>query len=147
MFLRHPILSAVTFAYLAIVGWLTLSPQAPSKEDSLFWRIALFFDGHAATAWITFNRLEFAANLAMFIPIGLFFVLLLGRRRWWLAVALGVALTIGIEFGQQFIPSRVSDPRDILSNSSGAIVGVIAALVITAGKARRMRVAAYGSSS
>ncbi|MCU1439823.1 MAG: VanZ family protein [Rhodoglobus sp.] len=142
MFLRHPVLSVATFAYLAIVGWLTLTPQSGNRQDSLLWRIALFFDAHASTEWITFNVLEFAANVAMFVPIGLFFVLLLGRRQWWLAVVLAVVLTLGIEFAQRFIPNRVSDPRDIMSNSAGAIVGVLAALLLTAGKARRIRLAA-----
>jgi glycopeptide antibiotics resistance protein len=67
----------------------------------------------------------------MFVPVGLFFLLLLGRRRWWLAILLGVVLTCGIEFAQLFIPTRVSDPRDILANSMGALIGVVAALVVT----------------
>jgi glycopeptide antibiotics resistance protein len=142
MFLRHPVLSVATFAYLAVVGWLTLTPQPEDKHDGLLWRIALFFESHASTEWITFNLLEFAANVAMFLPIGVFFVLLLGRRQWWLAIALAVVLTLAIEFAQQYIPNRVSDPRDLLSNSAGAVVGVVAALVLTARKARRIRLAA-----
>lgn len=142
MFARHPFLSVVTVAYLALVGWLTLTPQSEDSPDGLLWQVALFFDRHAATEWITFNLLEFTANIAMFVPFGLLFVLLLGRRRWWLAILLGVALTIGIEFAQQFIPNRVSDPRDILSNSMGATIGTLLALALTAAKARRIRLAA-----
>lgn len=139
MFLRHPVLSLVTFAYLGVVGWLTLTPQAEREQEGLLWRLALYFERHPATDWITFNGLEFAANVLLFAPFGLFFVLLLGRARWWLAILLGVVLTLGIEFAQQFIPNRVSDPRDILSNSIGAILGTLAALVLTAAKARRLR--------
>lgn len=142
MFLRHPILSVATFAYLAVVGWLTLTPQSANRHEGLLWQLALYFDRHPATEWITFNLLEFVANVVMFVPFGLFFVLLLGRRRWWLAILLGAALTIGIEFAQQFIPNRVSDPRDILSNSIGATIGSLLALALTAAKARRIRLAA-----
>jgi glycopeptide antibiotics resistance protein len=141
MFIRHPLLSVATFAYLAIVGWLTLSPQSADRTDGVLWQLALVFDRYAATDWITFNLLEFVANIAMFVPFGLFFVLLLGRGRWWLAILLGVALTLGIEFAQQFIPNRVSDPRDLLSNSVGATIGTVLALVLTAAKARRIRLA------
>ena len=140
MFLRHPILSLATFAYLALVGWLTLSPS--SGQLGLLWDLAEFFERHASTQWITFNMIEFAANVAMFVPIGLFFVLLLGRRLWWLAILLGVALTIGIEFAQQNIANRVSDPRDLIANSIGAVLGTLLALVLTAAKARRIRIAA-----
>jgi len=42
-----------------------------------------------------------------------------------------VMLTLGIEFVQQYLPDRVSDPRDILANSVGAFAGVVAALLVT----------------
>ena len=61
--------------------------------------------------------MEFTANIAMFVPVGLLFLLLVGRRRWWLALAGGVALTCAIEFAQIFLPGRFSDVRDILANS------------------------------
>jgi glycopeptide antibiotics resistance protein len=139
MFRRHPILSVLTFGYLGVVGWITLSPQVESQQEGWLWRLALLFDRHAATEWITFNLLEFVANVLLFLPFGMFFVLLFGRGRWWLAILLGVAMTVGIEFAQQFIPNRVSDPRDILSNSIGTVVGTVLALLLTASKARRLR--------
>lgn len=140
MFLRHPLLSFVTLVYLGIVGWITLGPQPfDDSSDSMIWRLLDILGRSRATDWIDYASLEFGGNVLMFLPIGLFFLLLLGRRLWWLAVLFGIALTCGIEFAQEFIPTRVSDPRDILSNSVGAFVGVVVALVLTAGKARTMR--------
>lgn len=124
MFRRHPYLSAATFSYLVVVGWLTLSPQAPDQRDGPLWQFAVFLDQFSATQWLTFNDLEFVANIGLFIPLGLFFVLLVGKRCWWLALSLAIGLTTGIEWVQQFIPSRVSDVRDIVSNSLGAAIGV-----------------------
>jgi glycopeptide antibiotics resistance protein len=140
MFLRHPFLSLVTLGYLALVGWITLGPQPFDGESgNLIWRVLGVFQRHEATDWITYSRLEFGANVAMFVPIGLFFLLLFGRRLWWLSVLFGVGLTVAIEFAQLFLPSRVSDPRDLLANSAGAFLGVMAALVLTASKARQIR--------
>jgi glycopeptide antibiotics resistance protein len=141
MFTRHPILSGLTIAYLALVGWLTLSPQSAVDEQSVLWRLASLLRRFPGTSWIGFTQLEFAANIAMFVPLGLFFVLLLGRRRWWLALLVAVAITLAIEFAQQGIPNRVSDPRDLVSNSIGAALGAIAALVLTASKRGERRAA------
>ena len=131
MFRQHPALTVVTFLYLGVVAFVTLGPQ-PLDEgtDSLVWKLIHFFSRYPSLH-ITYSSLEFLANVAMFVPVGLFFLLLLGRRRWWLAIVLGVLLTCGIEFTQLFLPGRVSDVRDILSNSVGAFVGVIIALIVT----------------
>ena len=138
MFLRHPFLSVVTMGYLALVGWLTLSPQPGSELSNPLWTLARFFDGHRRTAWITFPVLEFVANIAMFVPIGVFLVLLFGRRKWWLAIVVGVLLSVAIEYAQTWLPMRVPDLRDIIANSAGVIVGTVLALLVTARAARRI---------
>ncbi|HTE62038.1 MAG TPA: VanZ family protein, partial [Solirubrobacteraceae bacterium] len=128
MFRHHPVLTVVTFVYLGVVGWITLGPQ-PLDEgaNSLVWRLLDVFSRFSLTDWISYSLLEFWANVAMFVPVGLFFLMLLGRGRWWLAIVLGVLLTCGIELAQVYLPGRVSDPRDILANSVGALIGVVVA--------------------
>lgn len=141
MFRRHPLLSVVTLVYLGFVGWITLSPELPLGDgtDGLVWTILDFLDNVPGTTWIDYADVEFVANMAMFAPIGMFFVLLLGRGRWWLAMLLAFALSCAIEVAQLFFfTSRVADVRDIVSNTSGAVIGAIAVLIITAGKARRI---------
>jgi glycopeptide antibiotics resistance protein len=98
-----------------------------------------FFSSHETTRWLTYDRVEFLANVAMFVPIGIFFVLLFGRRLWFVSVISGVMLTVAIEVAQRFIPGRVSDARDLVANSLGTVVGVLVALVLTQAKARRLR--------
>ncbi|MGV8896653.1 MAG: VanZ family protein [Rhodoglobus sp.] len=140
MFLRHPILSTMTLAYLALVGWLTLTPSSTGFESGLLWKLAGLLRRYPETEWFTFMRLEFIANIAMFVPLGVFFVLLFGRKFWWVAIIFGMLMTVGIEYAQQFIPNRVSDLRDLIANILGAIVGVVLALTLTAAKERRLRV-------
>ncbi len=139
MFLRHPILSLMTLGYLGLVGWITLAPQPGLQQNSILWRISELLGRTPGGEWFTFDRLEFLANVAMFAPLGLFFVLLLGRSRWWLAIVLAIGMTFAIEFAQQFIAGRISDPRDLVANSLGGALGTILALLLTAAKARRLR--------
>jgi glycopeptide antibiotics resistance protein len=142
MFRRHPLLSVVTFAYLGFVGWLTLSPQLPLGEgtDGFVWTVLDVLDRIPGTRWIDYADVEFAANILMFFPIGMFFVLLLGRGKWWAAMLLGFALSVAIELAQLLVfTTRVADIRDVWSNSTGAVLGALAVLILTAGKARELR--------
>ncbi len=140
MFRRHPYLSLTTFAYLGFVAWVTLGPQPiDGGNDAVLWRALRFFSRHEVTHWITYQRLEFLANVGMFIPVGMFFLLLFGRRMWFVAVFAGVALTASIEFVQIFLPDRVSDVSDIIANSLGTLIGVLFTLVVTTGTALRLR--------
>ncbi|MCU1545641.1 MAG: VanZ family protein [Homoserinimonas sp.] len=140
---RHPILGLVTLAYLGVVGWLTLGPQ-PLDDNGrgALLRVIRYLQTFEGTGWITYSLIEFSANIAMFLPVGVLFVLLLGRRLWWLAIVLCIVLTLGIEVAQEFLRDRISDPRDIIANSLGGLIGVLSALVITGPKAKRIRLAA-----
>ena len=129
---RHPFLSVVTLAYLAFVGWVTLTPEsdAPTQSD-LVLRVLARLQGYDRLSWLTYDRAEYLANVALFIPVGMFLLLLFGTRFWWLAVAAALVLTSLIETAQRAIPGRVSDERDIAANTMGAVVGVAVGLVLT----------------
>lgn len=146
MFRRHPILAPLTLVYLAVVAWLTLGPQPLDSHNQnvllqglRFARAVLLPHWPSVASELTYNHVEFTANVLMFVPLGVFLVLLLGRRFWWLVVLIGIAMTCFIETAQRFIPGRVSDIRDIESNSIGTIVGVLVALIVTIPAYRRER--------
>jgi len=144
MFRHHPVLTATTVLYLGVVAWITLGPQPIALvRAGGVWRLLGIFQRHTSTSWITYPTIEFTANVLMFVPIGLFLLLLFGRRLWWLAVIMGVLLSAAIEFTQLFLPGRVSDVRDLASNSLGALIGVLVALVVTWPAAARRRRAAH----
>jgi glycopeptide antibiotics resistance protein len=129
---RHPLLSLVTGAYLLFVAWLTLTPQpiGPDQVELIERALdALHRRGYVES--LDYDRLEFLANIALFVPVGVFGLLLVGAGAWWLALLAPVALTIGIETAQLGIPGRVSDERDLLANTLGGVLGVLVALVLT----------------
>src|SRR5689334_4121707 len=91
---RHPFLSLVTGGYLVFVAWLTLTPQpiGADQQDLIMRGLdALHRRGYAES--IDYNRLEFLANIGLFVPIGMFLLLLFGAGGWWIAAGGSFALT------------------------------------------------------
>ena len=136
MFHRHPFLSLLSFAYLGFVGLVTLTPASGQPDYSalaerVLARLERYPDLAPVTERLSVERVEFLANIGLFVPVGVFVLLLVGSGLWWLAVGGSVALTSAIEVAQRSIPGRVSDPRDVVANSLGAVIGVALALVLT----------------
>lgn len=132
MFHRHPFLSLMTFVYMGFVGLVTLTPAASAPIPvGLAERVLDAFHRRGYLEVVTVDRVEFLANIAMFVPIGVFLLLLVGAERWWLALLLPFFLTAFIETAQRDIPGRISDPRDVLANTVGGMAGVVLAMILT----------------
>lgn len=126
------VLSVISALYLWAVAWITLRAR-PYGEDlgEGLERLLSWFAQHPQTAWITFDRVEFAANVAMFVPLGIIAVLWFGVRGWWLAPVIGLVTSGVIETGQAlFLDTRVADVRDLVANTSGAILGMLLMLLL-----------------
>ena len=126
------VLTALTAGYLFAVAWLTLRAQpyggvlAGGLDRLLAWLAQ-----HPSTAWITFDRVEFAANVAMFVPLGILAVLWFGVRGWWSAPVIGLVVSAVIEASQALLlPSRVADVRDLAANTTGAVAGMLLMLLL-----------------
>ncbi len=90
----------------------------------------------AGLTFITYPGVEFAANIVMFVPLGLLLAALTGPGRRLLVLAFLVAGALAIEFGQWvFLPHRFASAGDVLANSLGALIGVV--IAATALPARR----------
>ena len=134
-------LVVVTVGYLALVAWATLGPVSwhPIGWEARYGVLTPSIWLDPAT-WTTGSITEFAMNIAMFIPLGVLFALLAGPRRWPLAVLAAAAVSLAIELIQIPIADRISDPRDLLSNTGGGAVGVLVVCVgwIVQAVARRL---------
>ncbi len=105
---------------------MTLRPEPYSPEVGGVLRAVL--DALAAwtpTAWITFDVVEFSANVLMFAPLGVLVVLWGGR--WWLGILIGLMVSGAIETTQYFfLETRVADVRDLVANTLGSAIGAVA---------------------
>ena len=132
---RRP-LRFVAAAYAVVVLWVTVGPVPWRTSGNQVDGGILNPDAWTApVTWTTGYLSEMAFNVAIFIPVGLLAALLIPRRRWLLALLAGFAFTTVIELVQVPEPDRISDPRDLVMNTAGAVLGVV--LVLTARMVRR----------
>jgi peptidoglycan/LPS O-acetylase OafA/YrhL len=97
---------------------------------------ALYFGAIAGMAFVpgsATNRAAWYWPFAAFVPVGVLLLLLLGRRRWWAAIAFGMLGAAWIEAAQSvWMPVGYAAAMDVVWGSAGATVGVLIALAATA---------------
>jgi len=132
--LRVGLATVLFVIYLAFVMWVTMSPSLEGVGvDSIADRVLRVLHRVGVPESFGFMQLEFTANIGMFIPLGFLLGLALPGWGWWLALILLPAYSYGIEWFQgAFLGDRVSDTRDIISNSIGAWIGTLAAAFLRA---------------
>ena len=97
-----------------------------------------------------FMTLEFGANVALFVPLGVLLPIALARpaspatrgiegATLFGTVCLGAAISVLIELAQQVIPGRVSSPADVLANTLGTALGVLLLVAVRRGLASGSR--------
>jgi uncharacterized membrane protein YccC len=66
-----------------------------------------------------------------FIPVGVFLLLLLGRRRWWVAIGFGALAAAWVEAAQSvWMPAGYAEASDVGWSIVGCAIGVAATLVV-----------------
>ncbi|MCT2086302.1 VanZ family protein [Microbacterium enclense] len=127
---RRALLVAASALYAFGLWWMTLRPEPHGAEAAgVLQRVLAILAGWSATAWVSFDVIEFTANVIMFVPLGLLVRAWGGGFRH--AVLGGFVLSLAIETVQLlFLSSRVADVRDVVANTVGAALGVGAAALI-----------------
>ena len=87
--------------------------------------------GHPLTAGITYMHIEGAANVLLFVPLGLMVALLLPVHRWWLAGVAGALTSTAIETVQYLaLSQRQASLGDVVNNTLGAVLGAVTIRVV-----------------
>jgi glycopeptide antibiotics resistance protein len=122
----------VTVLYLVALVLIAFW-QTPVDQDSRGWLLHLlhWLHAHGTPRWVNYSFVEVAANVVLFVPVGLFLVILTGARRWWLGPLVGVLASSGIELAQKaYLPARFATIQDVYANTAGATAGTLVALCV-----------------
>ena len=96
--------------------------------------------GNAVTAWITYPVIESTANVLLFVPLGFLLARVLGVRWGWIAGPAAIIITAALELAQfALLADRTVDPRDLLANSAGAVLGAVLGVMSVRGDAPASR--------
>jgi glycopeptide antibiotics resistance protein len=107
----------------------------PSHVDQSFDVVRLepvqwLMHGFDLTRSQTYRLVEFMANVALFVPLGVQAITWSPRSRWIHAVLLGLTVSGAIELIQEVArPDRTASWTDVAANTTGAALGGLLVLV------------------
>ncbi|WP_158597340.1 VanZ family protein [Microbacterium telephonicum] len=122
-FRRRIGIALIVYVLLAVA--LLLSPVGPGEIVERLTTLLQSFPGGGVVrqGWV-----EFAANILLFLPLGLLLTMLSGRP--WVGMLLAVGLSVSAELIQTLLPNRVTSLRDIVANALGTLLGALIAWLI-----------------
>jgi glycopeptide antibiotics resistance protein len=122
---RRAVLVGLFVAYLVLLVWVVL------------WKLQTPYVGAAAMLPHPVKLVPFApsgdagasapgevaANVAFFVPYGVFLGLLAGRWRWWMAGLLVLGSSLALEVLQHVLSVGTFDTTDVLTDTAGGLIG------------------------
>ena len=130
----HRITQGLLLAYLLLLGFTSLWPK-PVDGGGLVRlvtsEILKFCQGISWLKWLQYNQLEALANALLYLPLGVFLVVLFPKLKIWWALVIPVVVSIVAEGIQRyFLPARYSTWDDVFHNALGGVIGVVISVSI-----------------
>ena len=125
-------LVALFAVYLVLLGWVVLWKLEVPWVGEAGWRIVKLVPFVATDSAGASTRFDVVANLALFVPFGLYLGLLAPSWRWWRAAATFAAASLGLEVAQYVLAVGSSDLTDVVVNTAGGLVGLAVARRVSA---------------
>ena len=121
-------------AYLFFLAFILINPSARLATETVGSAYDVVVSIIGSHAWLTPKRVEFATNLAMFLPLGLLILLTWPRLNWRDVTVVAFLLSAGVEIYQGvLLPHRSAEFADVVANTLGCALGaVLVALADTA---------------
>lgn len=128
---RRRLLVALFLTYLVLLTWAILWKfEVPGLgQGTRHLKLVPFVAGEG---YPESDPREVLANVALFVPLGVYLRLLLTRWRWPLTILGGASLSIAFEGAQFVLELGRSDLTDVVSNTAGAFAGAVLAAVALA---------------
>ncbi|RKE65092.1 VanZ family protein [Microbacterium sp. AG238] len=109
---------ALLIGYVVVLAFVAFWPTPVDRDAGPILRAIT-----SAVPWLTYDRIEFGANIALFVPFGC--CAALGWPRWRAyVIPAGLVISVVIEAAQGVLLSqRTASVWDVVANTLGAAVG------------------------
>ncbi len=125
-------LAATGLGYLALLALLVMWPNG-GQVHRLNVDVYLFFLHRGVSPSVTPEHYAFVLNVLVFVPPVLLAALVVDRLPPWSWAVAGMLVSAAIELTQALVlPGRMASTEDLLANSSGAVLGAVAAYLLRA---------------
>lgn len=129
---RSPVHAVLAVAYVAalvaIACWPTPVDRGVDVLDS--WPVRWLESSCGLPRPTGYDVVQTAANVVLFVPLG-WFAVALTRLTWWQVTVAGLVASVTIELGQAWLrPERFATASDVVANTSGALIGALAASAV-----------------
>lgn len=120
--------------FVALAAMVFWPSPVDRPVDGALMQVIAWLHSHGLPQWfIGYRKVEFAANILLFVPFGFIIAVRLHRIYWWVAVAAAAVVSGLIELTQaMLLPERVPAWSDIVANTSGALIGAVLVLTLRA---------------
>ena len=128
---RYRLRTWLAFVYTLFIVYASLSPFSGWRDQGLN-----FMDVLRAPFLLTYTAFDAVINLLSYLPFGLLVGLMLRARfsafaTVILGLCLGMTLSASMEYLQMYLPTRTSSNLDLMTNSTGALIGALLAVSMT----------------
>ena len=150
----HGWLAAAATVYLACLSVVLFWPVHVDGDGGLIRFDALlgWLGSIGVNAAVRYPLVESVANAVLFLPFGL--LVALAAERWHpvlrviTAGLLALGFSVAAETAQgMFLPDRTVDPRDVVANTAGAVIGALVPIVVALVRRTRVGRARVDSSA
>ena len=117
-------LVALFALYLVLLVWVVLWKLELPWAGEAGWRIVKLVPFVATSGAGASTPFDVLANLALFVPLGLYLGLLVPSWQWWKVACAAAAASLGLEVAQYVLAVGSSDLTDVVVNTAGGLAGL-----------------------
>lgn len=120
----HKISAVAAFSvYMLAMVWLVLFKSGLYLEQLIRFGIP---DLPRGISWnLYFNGAESLLNIGVFVPLGLFLMLLSSNERAWPKALVCCATSVAFETAQYILKIGTCDGMDVINNTLGGVLGIL----------------------